>query len=285
MENIINAEKVTAKIQEVLNGSETIATLSAALTAKVQRYNEVKFDGAPLTEAETEAEVTSETLLAGVDTACEKLNHATKIAVYEALFAMRQDALPAILLGAIPQYTHKETSEGEPAVTAERIIKRPVTLSIKNYDTWSMKTHNQHIVADPSYFAKADTLSYYLLENTALAIGMNGLTNYRYTYGFTEEIQRKHLVGAKASKTTICIELQRCLDALLFVPRNDNKNAYRCISKDVSYLQQVVTSAGRERLTLKAMKASQFLAKVEDVMFRVVTDSPYNISYTQAKAK
>ena len=287
MENTKITKEVCDKVNAVLETNEGICDLLSALTKANSRYNEVRFDKVELTEDEVKANVTEATLLAVVDDACDKLNRAVKKCVYETLFEIRKDAMPAILLGEIPQYSHKDMVEKDEdsSVTTHAVTVKPAPISIKNYDAWANREHDCHIVADTSYFEKVDTLAYWMLTGIARQLGVDTLKNYKFVNGFTKDIAASKVCGPKASKTTICAEVQKCLDALLFVPRDDGKNTYKAISKDVTFLQNVVCSAGKDRCTLQAMKAGKFLSKVEDVMFRVITDREYAVSYTVEKPK
>lgn len=273
------AKKVAAAI---LENSEIITTINT-IVGDVNRYNCIK-SGDPMTDDEVKAGGL-DTITNRMDIALEQLNHGLKKATYEALYSIRQDALPAIILGCVKQYTIKSVaSEDDATVILLAFEEKPQVLSIKNYNAWAKKTHKATIVADESYFTKADTIAYYLLCGIADELGIS-ISNYRFTYGLDQSISKGAFIGTKASNTKMLGEIQKCLDALLMVPRDDGKNNYRCISKDITYLRNVVVSAGKNRLELKAMKSTTFLAKVEDVMFRIITNREYSLSYAQAKNK
>ena len=289
MENIktLTQKEVCEKVDAILEHDDKVIELLTSATNANCRYNEVRYLKMALTEEEVKANVTEATLLTSVEDACEKLNRAVKIAAYGALFEMRKDAMPAILLGALPQYARKDetTKDDNGSITTSVVIKKSVPVSVKNYDAWANKEHKVHIVADTSYFARVDTLAYHMLTAVAKNLGIDALTNYKFANGFTKDIAAGNIYGTKASKTTIAREVQKCLDALLFVARDDGKNTYKVISKDVTYLQQVVCGAGKDRCSLQAMKANKFLTKVEDVMYRIVANKAYSIAYAQNKAK
>ncbi len=282
MENIITTTIVTESVNKAIAANDAIKLSVTTIASNVERYNAIKL-GDDMTEDEIKAGGL-DTISESMNTMLETLNHDLRIATYEALYAIQPDALPAILLGSIKQYTIKDVKAEDSDAIIRSFEEKLSPFSVKNYDTWAKKTKKNQIVHDPAYFAMADTLAYYMLEGVAHDLGVT-ITNYKFVYGLDKGIERSKLVGTKASKTTILGELQKCLDALYFVARDDGKNTHRAISKDVTYLQQVVTSAGKNRLELKAIKAKAFLPKVEDVMFRIVANQQYSIAYAQNKAK
>ena len=280
--NIITTNSVTESVNKAIAGSEDIVRTIAAIVGKVERFNAIKL-GDEMSDAEVKAgglDAMNESMTTMLDT----LNHTLRKVTYEALYAIQHDALPAVLLGSIKQYTIKDGKAEESDAIVRTFEEKQSPFSVKAYDTWAKKTYKTRIVANDAYFAMVDTLAYYLLEGVAHDLDVT-ITNYKFVYGLDKSIERSKLVGTKASKTTILGELQKCLDALYFVPRDDGKNTHKAISKDVTYLQNVITSAGKNRLELRAIKAKAFLPKVEDVMYRIVANKAYSIAYAQNKAK
>ena len=283
MSNTINTTIVTKKVNDAIAANAEITTGVNKLIELVARVNAVKL-GDKLTDAEIKAGGI-DTIASSIDNLIDKVNHQLRKAVYAVCYDIQQDVLPALLLDGITQYVIKRgTTEEHPDIIQLALESKVVPVSVKSYDAWVKKEHGSHIVQDVTYFAKADTLAYYLLQGVAEDVGCT-ITNYRFTYGLNQDIKRANLVGAKASNTKIVEELQKVLDALLFVPREDGKNQYRCISKDASFLKNIIVSAGKGRLELKAMKAGAFLARVEAVMFRIAAEKSYSVSYATAKAK
>lgn len=92
-------------------------------------------------------------------------------------------------------------------------------------------------------------------------------------------------IGATpTSNAQMLKQLQAIIDGILFEDNGEGLNVYKALSKDVNYINRVMTKRGKGRLSVSMPRQSTMIRLVTEVLHRIVTGGAYTSEYEMIKA-
>lgn len=134
----------------------------------------------------------------------------------------------------------------------------------------------------------AMALNQLLALRTAKEIGYteSQINSLCKSYFLQQKAKEIKMGGTPTSNTQTCKLLQSVIDAILPEINDDGTPKYKCINKDVKYLDNAYTKMGSDPLTIVVSKDSFLIKILANIVYRLVTDKEYiEKGYRENKAK